>query len=289
MRSPLDIPRRRFLKFGTAAAAYASLGSPFAHSAEARMSTARELILRRDPVLVGHRGLPGEAPENTLPAFEAAMKHRPDFIELDYRHSGDGVPIVIHDEKLDRTTDARALFGGENILIGTKTAKELAPLDAGRWKDERFAGTVLPTLEAALDLMCPTTCVMIERKDGDAETLIKLLHAKKLTERVIIQAFDWNFIDDCRRLDPKIPTGLLGSNPLDTDKIAKAKAIGAEVVGWKEQDLDEAGLKAAQNAGFQVWSWTVNKEERARELVRWGLNGLITNHCDQAREWLTAS
>jgi glycerophosphoryl diester phosphodiesterase len=283
--------RREFLQASVVVAAAGVVGrqSP-APSAEARMPTAllptaRELIMRSEPVLVGHRGLPIEAPENTLASFEAAMKHKPDFIELDYRHSGDGVPMVIHDEKLDRTTDARAVFGGENILIGTKTAKELAQLDAGRWKDERFAGTVLPTLEAALDQMTPTTCVMIERKDGDAETLIKLLHAKKLTERVIIQAFDWSFIDDCRRLDPKIPTGLLGSDPLDADKIAKAKAIGSEVVGWKEQDLDETGIKAAHKAGFKVWSWTVNKEERARQLISWGLNGLITNHCNVARAW----
>jgi len=282
--------RRQFLKSGTAAVACGTFFRPHqAHSAEARMPTALELINRRAPVLVGHRGLPGEAPENTLPSFQAAMAHNPDFIELDYRHSGDGVPMVIHDEKLNRTTTARQKWGGEDILIGTKTAKELAGLDAGRWKDERFAGTVLPTLEAALDLMTPKTCVMIERKDGDAQTLIKLLHAKKLTDRVIIQAFDWEFIDDCRRLDPKIPTGLLGSDPLDADKIAKARDIGAEVVGWKDQDLDEAGLKAAHKAGFKVWSWTVNKEERARQLAGWGLNGLITNRCDIAREWLNGS
>jgi glycerophosphoryl diester phosphodiesterase len=280
--------RRQFLKIGAAAAACGTLARPtLAHFAEARMPTAHELIKRRDPVLVGHRGLPGEAPENTLASFEAALKHRPDFIELDYRHSGDGVPMVIHDEKLDRTTDARQKWGGENILIGTKTAKELAGLDAGRWKDERFAGTVLPTLEAALDLMTPKACVMIERKDGDAKTLVDLLQAKKLTNRVIVQAFDWDFIDDCRRLDPTIPTGLLGSDPLDADKIAKAKTIGSEVVGWKEQDLDEAGLKAALKSGFKVWSWTVNKEERARQLVSWGLNGLITNRCDIARAWLS--
>jgi len=285
--------RRQFLKRGTAAAAAAGLDfrPRQAPSAEARMPpaplpTARELIHRRDPVLIGHRGLPDAAPENTLPSFAAALEHAPDFIELDYRHSGDGRPMVIHDEKLDRTTDARRRFGGQDILIGTKSARELAELDAGSWKDARFAGTVLPTLEAALDLMTPKTCVMIERKDGDAATLVNLLHARRLTERVIIQAFDWRFIDDCRRLDPTIPTGLLGSGPLDAEKIAQAKKIGAEVVGWKEQDLDEAGLVAARREGFKVWSWTVNKEQRARELVSWGLNGLITNHCDIAHDWL---
>src|SRR5687767_12173461 len=101
-RPELETPvptRRQFLKAGTAAALCGAFPRPTpTHSAEARMPTARELLERGGTLIIGHRGLPGAAPENTLPSFEAALKHGPDFIELDYRHSADGLPMVIHDE-----------------------------------------------------------------------------------------------------------------------------------------------------------------------------------------------
>src|ERR1700733_11875767 len=83
-------------------------------------SPARQLITQHRVLVIAHRGDSLVAPENTLPAFQSAVEAGSDLVELDYVHSADGVPIVIHDETLDRTTDAKALFGGSNIAVDSK-------------------------------------------------------------------------------------------------------------------------------------------------------------------------
>lgn len=253
-----------------------------------RLPSADELIRRPSTLIIAHRGLPITAPENTLPGFLAALEHEPDFVELDYRHTLDGVPAVIHDDKLDRTTNSRAVFGAPDVLIGTKTFAELRKLDGGAWYSPKYAGAKLASLTEAIDLVCPKACLMIERKDGDAATLVKLLREKKVLDRVIVQAFDWSFIADVRKLEPDLPTGLLGKSKLDAEKLAKIREIAPRVIGWDYRDLDAAGIRAGHDAGVKVWSWTVNSEAKAYELAGAGLDGLITNHADTARAWLAA-
>ena len=257
-----------------------------AAATEKAAPTAAELVRSPQLLVIAHRGLSSRFPENTLPAFTEAVKHGPDFVELDYRHTADGKPIVIHDAKLDRTTNSVSTFGAKEIVIGAKSAAELRPLDAGTWFDAKFAGTHLPTLEESLDAILAGSCCMVERKDGDAATVVELLHRKKVASRCIVQAFDWKFIADVRKLDPTIVTGLLGKEALDADKIAEARAIGSEVVGWRYTDLNADSIAAAHAAGLKVWSYTVDKPDEARKLVAAGLDGLITNRCDEARSWL---
>lgn len=259
-----------------------------ARAATARLASADELIRRPGTLVIAHRGLPIAAPENSLPGFEAALAFKPDFVELDYRHTADHIPAVIHDDKLDRTTNSRAVFGAADVLIGSKTFADLAKLDGGSWYSPKFAGAKVASLADAIDLVCPRACLMIERKDGDAATLVKLLREKQVLDRVIVQAFDWDFIADVRKLEPDLPTGLLGKREIDAEKLAKIRAIGPRVIGWDYRDLDAAGIQAGHDAGVKVWSWTVNSEDKARELAAAGLDGLITNHADKAREWLAA-
>ena len=254
----------------------------------AKLPSADELIRRPGTLVIAHRGLPIAAPENSLPGFEAALAYKPDFVELDYRHTLDGVPAVIHDDKLDRTTNSRAVFGAADVLIGSKTFAELGKLDGGAWYSPKFAGAKLASLAEAIDLVCPQTCLMIERKDGDAATLVKLLREKQVLDRVIVQAFDWNFIADVRKLEPDLPTGLLGKQRLDAEKLARVREIAPRVIGWDFRDLDAAVIRTGHDAGVKVWSWTVNSEAKARELAAAGLDGLITNHADKAREWSAA-
>lgn len=298
MRLSRPDARRLFLKSAIVGIAASVIPSPWieepamtaepATAGSRKLPSADELIRRPGTLLIAHRGLPVAAPENSLPGFEAALVHKPDFVELDYRHSSDGVPIVIHDAKLDRTTNSRSVFGQAEVLIGTKPAAELTKLDAGSWYDPRFTGTRLPTLDESIDCVCPKTCLMIERKDGDAATLVALLRKKKVLDRVIVQAFDWDFIADVRKLEPDLPTGLLGKSELDAEKLAKIRAIAPRVIGWDYRDLDAVGIQAAHVAGVKVWSYTVNDPQRAREFAAAGLDGLITNHADKARDWLDA-
>jgi glycerophosphoryl diester phosphodiesterase len=238
------------------------------------------------PLIIAHRGLPKQCPENTLPSFRAALEHKPDVVECDYRHSADGVPFVIHDEKLDRTTDAVAVFGRREILIGSLKRDELRRLDAGKWFDPKFAGTRLSTLEETIDAVCPSAKLMIERKDGDPATLVELLRKKDVFDRVVVQAFDWPFIAECHRLEPRIMLGALGEHELNAMNLQTIVEMGANLVGWNVKHLTGPAIAAAHDLGLRVWSYTVNDPARARELVAAGLDGVITDRCDVVREWL---
>jgi len=246
-------------------------------AADATPSPATQLIKADRVLVIAHRGDSKVAPENTLPAFKSAVDAGSDLVELDYVHTKDGVPLVIHDHTLDRTTNARKLWGGEKILVDSKTLLELEPLDAGEWFGKQFRGTRLPTLDQSLDAIQTGSVTLIERKGGDAKTCFELLRKKKLLDEVVVQAFDWNFLADFHELAPNVALGALGHDELTDAKIAAVAKTGATVVGWQQDKLTEEGIDKLHKAGYRVWAWTVDNLGRADELVDAGVDGIITN------------
>ncbi len=238
---------------------------------------AAELVARGGVLIIAHRGASGAAPENTLPAFRAALVAGADLVELDTRHSLDDIPMVFHDKVLDRTTDAPARWGGEQLRLGVRRAAELAVLDAGSWRDPKFAGTTIPTLEQALEVIQPGATTLIERKTGDAQTLLRLLEKHALVEHVVIQAFDWEFLAACRAGSGAVVLGALGSKALGDERLAAIVASGATVVGWNHKHLDEPTVRRVHARGLKLWAYTVNDAARAQTLVAWGIDGLITD------------
>src|SRR5262249_41675355 len=153
--------------------------------------------------------------------------------ELDYHHSSDGVPLVIHDDTLDRTTNSRALWGAQKIKVAARPLADLLKLDAGTWFDARFAGTRLPTLEESLDVIQAGSMTLIEHKAGDAQTCIELLKRKGLLDQVVVQSFHWDFLEDCHRLAPDLTLGALGEKDVTAEKLDRIARTGASVVGWE--------------------------------------------------------
>jgi glycerophosphoryl diester phosphodiesterase len=121
-----------------------------------------------DPLIIAHRGYSQAAPENTIPAIEAAIKADLDYVELDVRLTADGVPVLMHDSDVDLTTN------GEGP-ISTKTYAETRALDAGSWFSEGFAGTSIPSLEKALDIANGSICVLADVKGKVNKHLVDLL------------------------------------------------------------------------------------------------------------------
>src|SRR2546430_10262563 len=121
-------------------------------SISAEPTPARQLIASPGLLVIAHRGNSSVAPENTLPAFQSALDAKADLVELDYFHSADGVPVVIHDQILDRTTNAEEVLGQPKLLVGGLPLVDLRRLDVGSWFDEKFAETTMATLAEALDL-----------------------------------------------------------------------------------------------------------------------------------------
>jgi glycerophosphoryl diester phosphodiesterase len=221
------------------------------------------------------------APENSLPAFQAALDSKCDLIELDYFHSADGVPVVIHDEILDRTTNAEEVFGKPKLLVGDFSAAELRRLDVGGWFEEKFKGSVFPTLTESLDLIQSGSVTLIERKQGDAATLVKLLEQKKLTEKVVVQAFDWEFVAECRKLSPTLVLGTLSGKPANDEQIRAAAATGADLIVWNHEKISKAQIDLIHQLGKKAWAYTIDDNNHARRLIAAGIDGIITNKPSQ--------
>lgn len=240
---------------------------------------AQKLVSQARPLVIAHRGDSIHAPENTLPAFELAVKLKADLVELDYYHSKEGVPVVIHDNFLDRTTDAEAVFGKAKMLVEETALVDLQKLDAGVWFDPKFKGTKLPTLAESLDLIQAGSVTLIERKKGDAAICIKLLREKNLTERVVVQSFDWKYVRECHDLEPTLVLAALGgSKDAITDaRLDAAAASGARIIAWDHNKLTKSEIAAIHTRGLKAWAYTVDDSNRAKALVAAGLDGIITN------------
>lgn len=244
----------------------------------ANRRTPEELLRSTTPLVIGHRGAPAVAPENTAASFREALKAEADLIELDYYVAKDGTHVVFHDKTLDRTTDAVEAFGGEKLPVVDRSWVELSRLDAGSWYDARFAGEPIPQLNEALDLIQSGSVTLIERKHGPAKPLVEMLAEKKLTDSVVVQAFDWDYLKDVAKLEPKIVIGALGSKELGPAQIEQVAAIdGLDFVGWSYKDVTPAAVEALHAKNLKVFTYTVNDVEAAKQLVAMGVDGIITD------------
>lgn len=240
--------------------------------------TPKELLRSTTPLVIGHRGAPAVAPENTAASFREALAAKADLIELDYYVASDGVHVVFHDKTLDRTTDAVKAFGAEKLPVVDRKWDELRGLDAGTWYDAKFAGERIPRLEEALDLIQSGSVTLIERKHGPAKPLVDMLAEKKLTNQVVVQAFDWNYLNDVAKLEPSIVIGALGSKELGPAQIEEAATIpGLDFVGWSYKDVTPAAVEALHAKHLKVFTYTVNDAAAAKNLVAMGVDGIITD------------
>jgi glycerophosphoryl diester phosphodiesterase len=243
------------------------------------------------PLVIGHRGFAEAAPENTLPSFELALDVGADLVELDFRLSKDGVPVVVHDRTLDRTTNARSRWRRRRIPVASKTAAELATLDAGAWFDPKFAGAGIPRLADALDIIQARGVALIERKAGAAADCIALLRQKGLINRVIVQSFDWHFLLAFHEAEPAQVLGALGPpavlangrrpaavfKRLSARWLDELRKTGAKIAVW-DRRVSKGAIHLAHERGLKVWVYTVNETKLARRLLHLGVDGIITNN-----------
>jgi glycerophosphoryl diester phosphodiesterase len=253
--------------------------------------SALQLVASQHTLIIGHRGYCTLAPENTLPSFKLALDVGADLVELDYHHSKDGVPVVFHDETLDRTTDSRHKWKRARVKVADKTAAEIQTLDAGSWFDTKFSGTKVPLLTEALDFISERGGVtLIEHKSGDAKTLVELLRKRKMINRVLVISFDWKFLCQFHELEPRQVLGALGPpthlpngrrpsgifKRLTARLLAGLTKTGAKLVVWNRH-VSQKAIKLAHEHGLRVWVYTVNDQRVAERLIDLGVNGIVTN------------
>ncbi|RZU49636.1 glycerophosphoryl diester phosphodiesterase [Krasilnikovia cinnamomea] len=240
------------------------------------------------PHRVAHRGYSAVAPENTLPALAAGVLAGATFIEFDVRTSADGVPVVIHDRTLDRTTTGTG-------FVWESTAAELTALDAGSWFSPAYAGTPVPTLAQALDLLRPyalTTPVelLVEIKPpaslAQIRAILDLVAERDLLARTVVQSFDPEVVRRAGEATPDVRRGLL-REPFDADQVRVAKELGVvfcnpSVAAVLAEPHTVAGLA---DVGVAVMPWTANDLAHWPDLVAAGVAGLITDRVGELTGW----
>lgn len=230
------------------------------------------------PLVLGHRGASAHAPENTLPAFLLALEQGADGIELDVMLSKDNRLIVIHDSKLQRTTN-----GEGDVLDHPYSA--LKDLDAGAWFGEAFQNTKLPLLEEVYEQIGGKGIINVELKNyhnpGDAlpEIALALTQKHGLLEHVIFSSFHARNIIKLKKLEPKAKTGLLCLPGLigSLYRGPFGRLFKYDALHPYHADISEASVRRAHNQGKKVNVWTVNKSEDLRKVQILGVDAIITD------------
>ncbi|MFF7090948.1 glycerophosphodiester phosphodiesterase [Streptomyces rubradiris] len=211
---------------------------------------------------IGHRGVMGVEPENTLRSFVAAQRAGLDLIELDLHLSKDGALVVMHDAEVDRTTDGSG-------PIAEKTLAELRALDAGR-------GERVPVFEEVLEAV--RAPLQAEIKDvAAARALAEVMRARDLTTRVEVSSFHDEALTEIARLVPGVRTALVASR-YGTEVVDRAVAAGAATVCLNIRRLTLEIVEHARASGLRILGWVVNTQEHLRLVRALELDGATTDY-----------
>lgn len=232
------------------------------------------------PAIVAHRGASSTRPENTLGAFDEALRLGARIVELDVRLSRDGVAVVMHDPTVDRTTNG---IGAVHEL----TAAEIGALDAGTPEE------AVPRLEEVLELVSGRGALALEIKnlpgepgfESGRERIVEETHAElartSFDGPVLLVSFNPASIRASRAIDPAVPTGFLTTGPVPPrEALAYAVAMGHELVLPGTRSLIPEGaafVDEAHAAGVRVGTWTADDPDEVELLLDRGVDAVASN------------
>ncbi|MEX2296696.1 MAG: glycerophosphodiester phosphodiesterase [Dongiaceae bacterium] len=233
------------------------------------------------PRLIGHRGEAARAPENTLAAIRRAATSGLRWVEFDAKLSGDGVPLLFHDDTIDRTTN------GEGPVVATKFAA-IRALDAGSWFAPAFAGEKVPSLAEALALLVECDmganveikpCPGREMETAGVVSAAIEAHWPADYGRLLVSSFSRAALTRARDVAPALPRGLLVWDRMAT-MIEDAAALECVSIHCAHQHLTREMAYAVKAAGYILVVYTVNDPALARQLIDWGVDSIITDDSD---------
>lgn len=226
-----------------------------------------------------HRGASALAPENTLAAFQAAEAAGADGLELDVHLSHDGVPVVLHDETLDRTSDGRG-------PVAELVLEELQRLDAGSWFSAAFAGEKIPTLQEVLCRSGRQLRFNVEIKDSAAGQAMLGLSRSYPQASIVVSSFDHDLLYQLRRRAPQLPLAFLWEQPDWAAAVERAAACTAESFNPRFDFLSAELVAACHQRGLVVYPWTVDTFARLQHCWQLGVDGVFCNDPKQLLAWL---
>jgi glycerophosphoryl diester phosphodiesterase len=231
------------------------------------------------PILLAHRGDCAHAPENTLPAFQQAIKKGADGIELDAKLTADGHVITIHDARVDRTTNGKG-------RVASLTLESIRQLDAGKWYHEKFSGTKVPLLEEVFETVGRDKIINIELsnyystpRDGLAVKVCELIKRHNNQSQILFSSFFPSNLQITAKILPEIPRGLLAGPGLI--------GIWARSFGFMFGDYlalhphitntTREQILRAHRLKRRVHVWTANTLEEFNRFKEWDVDGIITD------------
>ncbi|MGW9587588.1 glycerophosphodiester phosphodiesterase [Microbacterium sp. NPDC055455] len=237
--------------------------------------------------IASHRGGAAHAPENTLPAIQAALAAGFEYVEVDVALTADGHPVLMHDKTVDRTTDGHG-------RLSALTLAEVRALDAGSWFDAAYAGTPVPTLQEFLDaLLADDARAILELKgEWDAAAVaaaVSEVSARGLERRVVLASFDARTLA-LAATESEVLSRLLIVKHLPSDVVSAVTEAGARgvVVSRKAVLARPEIVDELHAAGARVVVYTLNDDEQWDAVTALGVDGIVTDDPHTLSEWQAA-
>lgn len=245
-------------------------------------------LVYAQPMVIAHRGAMGYAPENTLASFKLAIEIGADAIELDLRQTKDGVPVVLHDATVNRTTNGKGNIKDLNF-------EDVNKFDAGSWFDYKFNNEKIPALQDVINLLSDSILIIIELKEGNdiypgiEEKTISIIKENRIESQTILKSFDQQVLERLRNIAPEIPLcyvyavripwlGMIIDRGVTFGSIYN---IDAEYLQPHRFFLSDSFVKEAQAKGYKIISWGVNSDEAIRESFSYNVDGIETDYPDR--------
>jgi len=225
------------------------------------------------PLLVAHRGAAAIAPEHTIPAYEAAVAAGADALWLDVQETADQQLVVLHDDRLERTTNGRG-------RVRERTVRELKRLDAGRWFGWRFRGQRIQTLSEVLERFRDRAGFVVALRAGSdvfpgiEERALGLLHLHGAADRTLVASYDHHALTRCHALDADITLGAcVAARLLDPGGLAPAGVV--TVLCLDAGLVLERDVAAVKDAGLECYLTGVADAADARRVAPWRPTALV--------------
>jgi glycerophosphoryl diester phosphodiesterase len=222
----------------------------------------------RQVLRIGHRGAAGYAPENTLASIEKAISFGLDFVEVDVQRTNDGHLVILHDERVDRTTNGTG-------LVSEMPLRSLRKLDAG-------AGQGIPTLGEVLQTASGRIGLILELKvQGLAAQTYKAVHRLAFTGPVIYASFIHGEMRSIREADPQALTIALFGRLMKKTPGTVAQSVQATHVGFNYKVVTKSLVETCHQRGLVVFVYTVNERQDIQKQKSLGVDGIISDFPDR--------
>jgi glycerophosphoryl diester phosphodiesterase len=232
-----------------------------------------------DVAVIAHRGASGQAPENTMAAFEKAVADGTDWIELDVQENADGVVIVQHDSDFKRV-------GRDNLKTWNATNDDLRDLDIGSWFRPEFSDQRVPTLREVLERAKGHVNVLIELKyyghDKELEPkVVQIVEQTGMEPHIMLMSLKLEGLRKAAALRPDWKRGLL-----NTVAVGDLTRLDLDFLALNAAAASTAQIRRAHSRGMKVYVWTVDDPLQLSVMMSRGVDGVITDRPDVARQVL---